>query len=253
MNNDFATTDNEISFARERLSAIRSRIATALMGSQRKPEDVTIIAVSKGHPAEAIRQFYELGLRDFGESYAQEFSRKADELADLKDLRWHFIGHLQSNKVKKIIHWKPIIHALDRISLLDELSKYANPADPLKVLLQLQVDPSDANKSGCARREADELCQRISNIPGLNLEGFMGIGPDIDDHERLKWLYEGFSSNAHLLWEQYSLRDPSRRTRDPKISLGMSDDLEIALRCGSNLVRIGTALFGPRSSKPQAT
>ncbi|NBW81266.1 YggS family pyridoxal phosphate-dependent enzyme [bacterium] len=223
------------------------------MGSQRKLEDVTIIAVSKGHSTQAIRQFYNLGLRDFGESYAQEFAKKAEELADLKDLRWHFIGHLQSNKVRKIISWKPIIHALDRQSLLEELCKYAHPADPLRVLLQLQIDSADVNKSGCARPEADELCQRIASIPGIHLEGFMGIGPDIDDHEKLKWLYEGFSSTAHYLWEQYSLRDPSRRTREAKISLGMSGDLEIALRCGSNIVRIGTALFGPRPGRSQAT
>ncbi|MFZ9519135.1 MAG: YggS family pyridoxal phosphate-dependent enzyme [Silvanigrellaceae bacterium] len=253
MTNDLQNNTDCLNAAKERLMALRSRIATALMGGQNKPDDITIVAVSKGHPAKSIRQFYELGLRDFGESYAQEFVKKAEELSDLKDLRWHFIGHLQSNKVRKIMSCKPTIHALDRVSLLDELCKFADPAEPIKVLLQLQVDSTDVNKSGCIRPDADELCKRIANIPGISLEGFMGIGPDIDDHEQLKWLYERFSETAQFLWEQYSLRDPTRKTRESRISLGMSDDLEIALRSGSNMLRIGSALFGPRPGKLQAT
>lgn len=237
----------------ERLNTIKSRIETALIGTQRKIADVTLIAVSKGHTPEAIRQMYELGVRDFGESYAQEFERKSHVLGDLKDIRWHFIGHLQSNKAKKIISHRPLIHSVDRGSLLGELAKYANPADPLRVLIQLQVDPSDVNKSGCARDEAEALCQRLSEIPGLLWEGFMGIGPTDCTHENLRWLFEKFNALAHRLWEQYSLRDPSRQMREPRISLGMSDDLEIALRSGANTIRVGSSLFGPRPSKSQAT
>jgi pyridoxal phosphate enzyme (YggS family) len=239
--------------AEDRLTTIRSRIETALIGTNRKLSDITLIAVSKGHPTEAIRGLYELGIRDFGESYAQEFSQKTHELAELKDIRWHFIGHLQSNKAKKLIVQRPLIHSLDRLSLLNELAKYTDPANPMRVLLQLQVDPSDVNKSGCARAEAEALCQRMTEIPGLLWEGFMGIGPADCAPERLRWHYEQFTSFARLLWEQFSLRDPSRQTREPRISLGMSDDLEIALRSGANTVRIGSHLFGPRPAKSQAT
>jgi hypothetical protein len=239
--------------AQERLAAIKSRIETALIGTGRKASDVTIIAVSKGHPAEAIRELHALGIRDFGESYAQEFSQKTAELADLTDIRWHFIGHLQSNKIKKILVRHPLIHSLDRRSLLNELTKHADPANPIRVLLQLQVDPADLNKSGCTRAEAETLCPLLTGIPGLLWDGFMGIGPADCGPERLRWLYEQFISSAQILWEEFSLRDPSRKTREPRISLGMSDDLETALRAGANTIRIGSHLFGPRPSKHQAT
>lgn len=239
--------------AEDRLTAIRSRIATALMGTGRKPSDVTSIAVSKGHPSEAIRELYRLGLRDFGESYAQEYFQKVTELSDLVDIRWHFIGRLQTNKIKKVLINQPLIHSLDRFSLLTELAKVADPSNPLRVLLQLQVDPTDLNKSGCTRSEAEEICKQLSQLPGILWEGFMGIGPADAEPQRLNWLYEQFTSSAKILWEQYSLRDPSRRTREPKISLGMSDDLEIALRAGATTLRIGSALLGPRPPKSQAT
>lgn len=239
--------------AEERLEVIRSRIATALLGSPRKPTDVTLIAVSKGHGPDAIREIYRLGVRDFGESYAQEFCKKAEELQDLKDIRWHFIGHLQSNKLKKIIPFQPILHSVDRLSLVRELAKNADPAHPIRALIQLQVDPNDLNKSGCPRDEAEGICRELVQIPGLVWDGFMGIGPAETSREQLGWLYEQFNHNAQYLWEKYALRDPSRRLRAPSLSLGMSDDLEVALRSGSTMLRIGTALFGPRPSKPQAT
>lgn len=237
----------------DRLNIIQSRIAKALLGSGRKAQDVTLIAVSKGHSAESIRELYNLGIRDFGESYAGEFCKKVGETADLSDIRWHFIGHLQSNKAKRVAQMRPLIHSLDRPTLLRELSKFASPSEPLKVLIQLQVDPEDVNKSGCSAEEAHELCRQLAQTPGLEWEGFMGIGPASASAEKLAWLYDQFRSRAMLLWDQYSRRDPSRRTREVKLSLGMSDDLEIALRSGSNMIRVGSALFGPRPAKTQAT
>ncbi|MEN9810717.1 MAG: hypothetical protein RLZZ488_2284 [Pseudomonadota bacterium] len=237
----------------DRLKIIQSRIATALIGSGRKTQDVTLIAVSKGHSVESIRELYRLGVRDFGESYAGEFCKKFEETVDLADIRWHFIGHLQSNKAKRVALMRPLIHSLDRPSLLRELSKFASPSEPLKVLVQLQIDPDDVNKSGCTAEEAHEICRQLAQTPGLEWEGFMGIGPASASAEKLMWLYDQFRSRALLLWDQYSRRDPSRRTREVKLSLGMSDDLEIALRSGSNIIRVGSALFGPRPGKTQAT
>lgn len=244
---------NLITAEEQRLEIIRSRIATALIGSQRRVEDVTLVAVSKGHPSSAVRKFYNLGLRHFGESYAQEFCQKKEDLRDLQDIQWHFIGHLQSNKTKQIAPFRPLVHSLDRLSLLKELSKFAHPSDPIHVLLQLQVDPYDKNKSGCTMKDAEEICQSIVQYPGIVWEGFMGIGPAETPLDALQKFYEHFLKNAFNLWEKYSLRDPSRNTRQPKISLGMSDDLEVSLRCGSNLVRIGQSLFGPRPTKNHAT
>ena len=168
MNNGIQMPELDNSEFEKRLKFIQSRMATALIGSDRKTEDLTLVAVSKGHTVESIRRFYQLGIRDFGESYAGEFCQKSEEICELKDIRWHFIGHLQTNKVRKIISARPLIHSLDRQSLLNELKKFADPANPLRVLIQLQVDPHDTNKSGCTREEAENLCQQLVQIPGLS-------------------------------------------------------------------------------------
>lgn len=247
----FKPSENDTAVAR--LELVRSRIATAAFHRPQNGAEVTLIAVGKGHPSEKIRELYALGLRDFAENYAQEYFRKRNELSDLVDIRWHFIGHLQTNKAKKIIQTDCLIHGLDRMSLLDELLKGAQASAPTRVLVQLQVDPNDANKSGCTLPQAHELCAKISESPGILWEGFMGMGPADCAPEALQRLYEKFMLDATELWEQHSLRDPSRQLRPMKISLGMSDDLEIAIRCGSNHVRIGSALFGARPPRSQAT
>jgi len=237
----------------QRLELVRLRIATALIHIGKKTDDITLVAVGKGHSVSSIRELYNLGIRDFAENYAQEFLKKRIELADLPEIRWHFTGHLQSNKAKSIAQTFSSIHSLDRMSLLDELLKIAAPLYPVRVLLQLQVDPSDRNKSGCAFEDASKLCAKISQHPGLIWEGFMGIGPAESSSEMLSMLYERFVRKASQLWKDHSLRDPSRALRPMKISLGMSDDLEIAIRCGATHIRIGSALFGPRPKKHQAT
>jgi pyridoxal phosphate enzyme (YggS family) len=248
-----AMNSEENETAVKRLELVRSRIATATFHRKQSSSDVTLIAVGKGHSGDKIRELYAIGLRDFAENYAQEYLKKREELSDLADIRWHFIGHLQTNKAKKVAQTGCLIHGLDRMSLLDELLKSAQPSSPTKVLLQLQVDPNDANKSGCTFEEAAVLCAKIAVSPGLLWEGFTGMGPADCPPESLRMMYEKFMFNASRLWEEYSLRDPSRQLRPMKISLGMSDDLEIAVRCGSNHVRIGSALFGPRPNKSQAT
>ena len=238
---------------RQRLELVRSRISTALIHVGKKTDDIILVAVGKGHSVSSIRELYDLGIRDFAENYAQEFLKKRIELADLPEIRWHFIGHLQSNKAKSIAQTSCLIHSLDRISLLDELLKIATPLHPVRVLLQLQVDPNDRNKSGCAFEDASKLCAKISQHPGLIWDGFMGMGPAESSSEMLLMLYDKFVRRASQLWEEHSLRDPSRALRPMKISLGMSDDLEIAIRCGATHIRIGSALFGPRPKKHHAT
>ncbi|NBO37343.1 YggS family pyridoxal phosphate-dependent enzyme [bacterium] len=244
---------NQIINAQQRLHLVKSRIATALIQSQKRTEDVSLVAVSKGHSIQAIREMYALGIRDFAENYAQELFRKHEELADLADIRWHFIGHLQSNKAKSIAEISPLIHSVDRPSLLAELKKHASPQFPLHILIQLQVDPLDAKKSGCPFSEADELCRQVAQCPGILWDGFMGMGPVTEDIDKLSLLYQRFVQRSVELWDKHAPRDPSRQSRHLKISLGMSDDLEIALRAGSTLLRIGSALFGPRPGRSQAT
>jgi pyridoxal phosphate enzyme (YggS family) len=224
-------------------------MATALLQSASSNGTVGLIAVSKGHPAAAIRSFYALGLRDFAENYAQELLAKADELQDLTDIRWHFIGKIQSNKAKKIAQVAQFIHGVDRLPLLSELAKGASVLHPLHVFLQIQVDEHDVNKSGCPYEQAQELCQALSQNPAIVWEGFMGMGPADASNDRLHFLYERFIQRAHQLWEKFAPRDPSRQARPMQVSLGMSEDLEIAIRCGATHIRIGSALFGPRPKK----
>lgn len=237
----------------DRLALVQARVATAVVSRSEFHKNVSVVVVGKGHPASAIRQLYTLGLRDFAENYAQEFLKKHSELSDLPDIRWHFIGHLQSNKAKKIAQTGCLIHSVDRLSVVNELLKSGTPDAPIKILVQMQVDPTDTNKSGCPVEEAGELCNFIAHQPQLSWEGFMGIGPADCSSDKLQLLYESFCRKADLLWEQYSLRDPSRQLRPMNLSLGMSDDLEIAIRCGATHIRIGSAVMGPRPKKPQAT
>ena len=237
----------------ERLTLLRSRISTALVTQKTYDNDVNIIAVGKGHTSEALRQLYNLGLRNFAENYGQEFLKKYAELRDLNDIQWHFIGSLQSNKARKIAETGCLIHSVDRLSLLNELIKSGAPNQIIRILIQLQIDSEDKNKSGCTLDDAHVLCSKIIQNPYLSWEGFMGIGPANCSPERLQILYENFMRRATLLWETYSLRDPSRKLRPMTISLGMSDDLEIAIRCGATHVRIGTALLGPRQKAIHAT
>lgn len=233
----------------ERLALIRSRVSTALVNRKEELGRVTLIAVGKGHSADSIRQLYAIGVRDFAENYGQEFLSKKSELDDLEDIQWHFIGHLQSNKAKKIAQTGCLIHSVDRISLVDELIKAGCPQKPIKILLQLQIDPTDLNKSGCSFEEATLLCGKVSQHPHLSWQGFMGIGPAQCSPEKTLILYENFVRKARSLWEEYSLRDPSRSLRPMLLSLGMSDDLEIAVRCGATHIRVGSALLGPRPKK----
>lgn len=233
----------------ESLQALRLRIETARLHCNPASPKPVIIAVSKGHSTNAIRELYKFGIRNFAESYVQEYLKKHEELSDLSDIAWHFVGALQSNKAKKILNTHCLIHSLDRLSLFQALSKAAKPESPVKVLVQLQVDPLDLNKSGCTFEDARELCSLLVKNPGFDWQGFMGIGPLGASTQELESLYNELADKARELWEEFSLRNPSRELRPMKLSLGMSDDLETALRVGSTHLRIGTALFGQRSRK----
>jgi pyridoxal phosphate enzyme (YggS family) len=229
------------------LAWVRERIGRAAQSAGRNPQEITLVAVSKGHDSAAIRAAYSLGLRDFGESYVQEWQKKRNELIDLSDLRWHFLGHLQSNKVKHLCHGVHQLHSLDRLSLLEVLERTRirelGEALPLPVLVEMQVDEADAGKTGASPKSVREVCQTIAKCQALRFSGFMGMGPQGKTDEELRRLYDEFVLKARTLWRDCS---PTPETA-PVISLGMSDDLEVAIAAGSSLVRVGTALFGARA------
>lgn len=234
---------------RDNLSTIRKEL----------PSGVTLVAVSKFHPSSAIREAYEAGQRDFAESRPQELAAKAAELPP--DIRWHFIGHLQRNKLKMVLPYAYLIHSVDSVKLLDEIQKFA-AKDNLRVRILLEVFiSSDSTKQGFSFEEARNLIsifasqgaspQGASPYPNIILCGLMGMASLTDDTSRI--LAE-FRSLKSLFDEARKLRADLRAAQDNDaplrefeiLSMGMSGDYPLAIEAGATHVRIGTAIFGPR-------
>jgi hypothetical protein len=225
----------------ENIAAVESRIAGACRRSGRRREDVTLIAVSKTHPAEAIRAAYEAGLRHFGENRVQEAKSKLPALADL-DATWHLIGHLQSNKAKlarELFHW---VHSVDSIHLAQKLAQAAAPASaPLPVLMEVNL-AGEASKAGVPAADVPALAEQIAAMESLALRGLMVIPPFRENPEEVR---PYFRQLRMLAAEIAARKLPNVSMRE--LSMGMSHDFEIAIEEGATLVRIGTAIFGSRT------
>ncbi len=220
----------------EALAEVRARIERAASSASRDPKTVRLVAVSKTKPASAVREAYEAGQRDFGENYAQELAEKAEALSDLADIRWHFIGHLQSNKAKLVAPVAHLVHTVDSASLARELGKRVAKLgrDPLRVLVEVNVG-GEAQKAGVTPADLPKLLDAVEAEPNLLLQGMMTMPPhDLDEARRA---FEGLAA----------LRDRHGGiARLPELSMGMTDDLEVAVACGATIVRVGTAIFGAR-------
>jgi pyridoxal phosphate enzyme (YggS family) len=218
----------------ENLASVRERISRAATSVGRDPGEIKLIAVSKTKPAAAVREAYAAGQRAFGENYAQELATKATELADLPDIEWHFIGHLQSNKAKLIVRAAKVVHAIDTVSLARELAKRATQAgtSPLSVLVEVNVG-AEAQKFGVAPSDLADVIQGILAEPALTLRGLMTIPPEGD----ARGVFETLASLRSLHGGKALL---------PDLSMGMSADIEAAVLAGSTMVRVGTAIFGHR-------
>jgi PLP dependent protein len=218
-----------VSDVAERLEAVKTRIRDAAVRAGRDPSEITLVAVSKLHPAAAIRAAYAAGQRDFGENYAQELSDKAAELGDLPDLRFHFIGHLQRNKAKLVAPRVAVVHTVDSLSLAQAIERRA---DGRAHVLLIQVNMAgEVKKSGVDVDEVEALRDAIERETSLPVTGLMTIPPAEGDPR------PHFEALAAL----------ARRLGLAELSMGMSDDLEAAIEAGATLVRVGTAIFGPRS------
>jgi PLP dependent protein len=217
-----------------RLLEVRERIARAAQRTGRDPASVRLLAISKAQPAEKIRAAYAAGQREFGENYAQELKAKAAELNGLEGLRWHFVGHLQSNKAKLVAPLVQMVHTVDSESLGRELAKRA-AGQRLQALIEVNIG-GEAQKGGIAPEGALDLARALIAIPGLDLRGLMCV-PPADELSRPAF--------ARLR----ELRDSLAASLDqalPELSMGMSGDFEEAIEEGSTLVRVGTAIFGAR-------
>lgn len=222
-----------------RLAEVRARIERAARAAGRDASGVRLLAVSKTKPAQAIREAYAAGQRDFGENYVQELADKAAELADLAELRWHMIGHLQRNKAKVVAKLATAVHTVDSVRLADELGKRAAEAGRgrLTVLVEVNVG-GEAQKSGCAPDQLEGVLAAIERAPSLVLSGLMTVPPHTDD-----------PAGARPFFDQLvALRDAhGGAARLPELSMGMTHDLEQAVAAGATWVRVGTAIFGERA------
>jgi pyridoxal phosphate enzyme (YggS family) len=214
---------------KEKLDEVRARIARAAERSRRDPSGILLLAVTKVFPATVIHEAYELGLRDFGENYVQEFEGKAPEVSSLTDARFHLIGHLQSNKSKKAAEIFHTIQTVDSAKLARRLNDAGRALD---VMLEVKLSEEDA-KSGAAPDELPELIAAVRECPHLRLEGLMTMPPWSDDPEAARPYFR-------------RLRELGERNNLSGLSMGMSHDLEAAIEEGSTCVRVGTALFGQR-------
>jgi pyridoxal phosphate enzyme (YggS family) len=224
------------------LQGVRARIAAAALAAGRDPGTVKLVAVSKTHPASAVREAYAEGQRDFGENYVQELLQKAEELRDLTDLRWHVIGHLQRNKARQVVSLASLVHTVDTPELGLELSKRFDglvTGRRLPVLVEVSI-AGEAQKHGVAPANLAELLTRIEAMPALELRGLMCVPPATEDPAGARPYFD----------ELARLRDlHGGAQRLPELSMGMTHDLDQAVAAGATLVRVGTAIFGARPQK----
>ena len=213
----------------ERLEVIQDRIARAAQSAGRRSDEIHMLAVTKVFPASAIVEAYQLGLRDFGENYVQEFETKHAEVAGLAGARFHLIGHLQSNKSRRASELFQVIQTIDSPKLARRLNEAGRDLD---VMLEVKLSEEEA-KSGASPEELPALIEAVRTCPRLKLLGLMTMPPWSDDPEPSRPYFR-------------KLRELAEQHRLSQLSMGMSHDLEVAIQEGATTVRIGTALFGLR-------
>jgi PLP dependent protein len=230
---------------KQNLARIQERINGAAFRARRCSAEITLIAVSKTHSAARILEAYEAGARHFGENRVQEWESKYAHLKHL-DATWHFIGHLQSNKVARAV---PIFHrfdSVDSIPLAERINRAREMSGQgqLQVLIEVKLDPGPA-KSGAQEADLPRLAEAILRMPNLDLRGLMGVPPYFDDAENVRPYFR------HLREVRDSLRAQLGGDALPVLSMGMSNDFEVAIEEGATEVRVGTALFGERAKEQE--
>lgn len=230
---------NKIAF---NIEEVRERVGTSIKASRRGAEAVTLLAVSKTRSPDEICQAMEAGIKDFGENYLQEARKKIDEISS-SSIRWHFIGPIQANKtrpISELFHW---VHTVDRLKIAQRLNdQRPENLPPLNVCIQVNID-NEESKAGVVLESLPEMASAIDKLPRLKLRGLMIIPKnDVDENTRA----ETFALLAKTL---ISLKAnmPSLDT----LSMGMSDDYPLAIQQGATIIRLGTAIFGPRNKPPR--
>jgi pyridoxal phosphate enzyme (YggS family) len=224
----------------DRLQAVENRIQHALQSSGRKRPVITLVAVTKKFSAARIREAYAAGLRHFGENYVQEFAGKLPELQALSEARFHLIGHLQSNKARLAIQMFHTIQTADSSKLLERLDAVATESDrSIDVLLEIKLS-EEHNKTGADPAMLPELMDTAAKCKRIRVSGLMTVPPWSEDAEQSRPYFRRLAGLA----QQYGLRE---------LSMGMSGDFEVAIEEGATVIRVGTALFGPRPKPAEST
>ncbi len=223
---------------KEAVEHVWERIDAACSRVGRKRNEITLIAVTKTFPPAVIQQAYDAGLRTFGENKAQELRDKAPLLPD--DIEWHFIGHLQTNKIKYVVPRAALIHSVDSLHLAEALQQFANK-QKVTIPILLEVNTSgESSKFGFNPADVAGAFEKISAFKNLQLRGLMTIGPLTEDKNLIRRAFKQLFD----LRESLQQRFPEMAL--PVLSMGMSSDFEIAIEEGSTHIRVGTAIFGPR-------
>jgi len=203
------------------------------------PSGVTLVAVSKFHPAEAVMEAYNAGQRVFGENRPQELAAKVPNLPS--DIQWHFIGHLQTNKLKMVLPYATLVQSVDSRHLLEEVDKWCkNNSKVMDILLELHLG-AEETKGGLTEEELSDILDHASDYQGVRFCGIMGMATNTDDEEVIDKDFERIASLKHRLTDSHP-----ELTSFTELSIGMSDDYPIALKHGATIIRVGTKIFGPR-------
>lgn len=223
--------------ATDRLKSFQTRLLEACKKSSRDPSEITLVAVSKTFPLEAVKEVHALGIREFGENKVIELQEKAPEL---KEAKWHFIGNLQSNKIKKMLSHTDLFQSLDRLSLAEKIqSQLEENQSMLHALIQVNIG-GEKQKSGIAPIDLKTFLKKLELLPRIHIKGLMCLpkkGSEFETREqfrRMKTLFEDLKKKGLLPTEANVL------------SMGMSQDFPIAIEEGSTMIRVGSAIFGPR-------
>ncbi len=218
----------------DNLKAVRQLIDAAARKTGRTGDDITLVTVTKTRNVAEIKQAIACGVTDIGENYVQEAEIKYGDIGDA--VKWHMIGHLQRNKARHAVEFFGMIHSVDDEALAAEISRRGQAIGKhIDVLVEVRIS-GESTKFGADALEALRLADAISNLPGIRVRGLMGMAPFVDDPEQTR----PYFSRLRTLWDK--LPDEQRLY----LSMGMTQDFEIAIEEGSNMVRIGTAIFGPR-------
>jgi pyridoxal phosphate enzyme (YggS family) len=227
---------------RERFESVRQKVVQAAQRSNRSADEITVIAISKSHPTEKLRAAIDAGIQDLGENRIQEAEPKIHEIGRTT-ARWHLVGHLQANKARKAVQLFDYIHSLDSVDLARRLDRLCAEQDRFELPVLIQIDlGGEETKTGIEPTRLPELLEMISRCSRLRLAGLMTMPPYFEDPDCARPFFKALRDVRDQLQRQGSFGD-----RRGELSMGMSNDFEVAVEEGATMVRVGTAIFGARS------